>query len=95
MEHIFSCFEKLGFKLSVDKCGFGIRKVYFLCHTITEHGIAPNNKKIEQFLKAVWMPKTLKQVRRLIGFMQLYAKFIPNLSVKLQPFLSCWEKRMT
>ena len=92
LDHIFACIEKLGFKLSMDKCEFGIRKINFLGHTITEHGIAPNNEKIEQFLKTIRMPKTLKQVRRLIGFMQYFAKFIPNLSVKLQPFFQLLRK---
>ena len=59
---------------------------------ITEHEIAPNKEKIEQFLKTIRMPKTLKQVRRLIGFMQYFAKFIPNLSVKLQPFFQLLRK---
>ena len=48
--------------------------------------------KNEQFLKAVRMPKTLKLVRRIIGFMQYFAKFIPNLSVKLQPFFKLLRK---
>ena len=49
LDHIFACNEKLGFKLSMDKCEFGIRKINFLGHTITEHGIAPNKKKLNSF----------------------------------------------
>ena len=32
------------------------------------------------------MPKTIKQVRRLIGIMHNFQKFIPNLALKLHPF---------
>ena len=28
LEHIFGCIEKLGFKHSMDKCEFGIRKIF-------------------------------------------------------------------
>ena len=49
LELIFGCIEKLGFKFSMDKCEFGIRRINFLGHTITEHGIAPNKKKLNNF----------------------------------------------
>ena len=38
------------------------------------------------------MPKTLKQVRRLIGFIQYFAKFFLNSYVKLQPFFKLLRK---
>ena len=36
LEHIFVCIDKLGFKLSIEKCEFGIREIKSLGHTITE-----------------------------------------------------------
>ena len=78
LEHIFGCIEKVGFKLSKDKCEFGIRKIYFLGHTITEHGIAPNKEKIEQFLKTVRMPKTLKQCADLLDLCNILPNIFPT-----------------
>ena len=75
----------------MHKSEFGIRKIHFLGYLITEHGMAPNKETIEHFLKTIRMPKALKQVRRL-GFMQYFAKFFPNLSVKLQPFFKLLRK---
>ena len=44
LEHIFACIQKTGFKLSIEKCQFGIKKNKFLGHTITEHGKSPNRE---------------------------------------------------
>ena len=38
------------------------------------------------------MPKTKKQRRRLIGFVQFFQNFIPNLAIKLQPFFRILRK---
>ena len=59
LEHIFACVQKSGFKLSVEKCQFGIKKIKFSGHTITEHGISPNREKVENFLANIRMPKTI------------------------------------
>ena len=86
LEHIFACIQKSGFKLSI-KCQFGIKKIKF-----TEHVIKPNREKVEKFLANILMPKTIKQTRRLIGFVQ-YFQFLPNLAIKLQPFFKNFTKR--
>ena len=93
LKHIFQCIRNLGFKLSIDKCQFGIPKIQFLEHTISADGISPNKPKIEKFLQSVKLHKILKQVRRLMGFMQYFQKFIPNLALKLHPFFKLLRKK--
>ena len=92
LEQIFCCIQNLGFKLSIEKCQFGIAKIRFLGHEISASGISPNKPKVEKFLANVRMPKTIKKVRRLIGFMQYFQKFIPNLALKLHPFFKSLRK---
>ena len=58
----------------------------FLGSTITNEGISPQAEKIKKFLKNITMPRTAKQVKRLIGFAQLFRNFVPNLGEKLIPF---------
>ena len=48
LEHIFVKIESLGFKLSIEKCEFGIPEINFLGHTITGDGIKPNKDKLEK-----------------------------------------------
>ena len=69
-KHIFQRIRSLGFKLSIDKCQFGIPKIQLLRHTFSADGISPNKPKVAKFIQSGKSPKTLKQARRLIGFMQ-------------------------
>ena len=95
LEQIFIKIKSLGFKLSIEKCEFGIPEINFLGHTITGDGIKPNKDKLEKFLKTVKPPKSVKQTGRLIGFLQYLQKFIPNLAEKLQPFFKLLRKEST
>ena len=88
---IFKGIERSGFKWSMEKCQFGISQIQFLGHTITETGLSPNKDKGQKFLN-IEMPKTSKQVRKFIGFIQYFLKVIPNLAVKLHSFFELLRK---
>ena len=79
LRKIFDCLRQLGLKLSAHKCEFGTTKIDYLGSTITPKGISPESAKIENFLGQIRMPNIVKQVKRLIGFVQFFRKFIPNL----------------
>ena len=92
LDEIFTSITRSGFKLSMEKCQFGISQIQFLGHTITENGLSPNKDKVEKFLNNIKTPKTIKQVRKFIGFIQYFQKLIPNLAVKLRPFFKLLPK---
>ena len=48
--------------------------------------------QIEKVLGQIRMPNTVKQVKRLIGFVQIFRNFIPNLGQKLSPFYKLLRK---
>ena len=79
LRKIFDCLRESGLKLSAHKCEFGTTKIDYLGSTITPKGISPKRAKIEKFLGQIRMPNTVKQVKRLIGFVQFFRNFIPNL----------------
>ena len=89
---IFKCIEKSGLKLTIKKCEFGLAKINFLGNTITEQGMTPNKQKVEEFLSTMKMPKNQKQIKRLIGFLQFFRAFLPNLSLTLIPFYQLLKK---
>ena len=91
-EQMFRCIQSLDFKLSIKKCQFRIPKVRFLGHEISAAGLSPNKPKVEKFLANVRMPKTIKQVRQLIGFMHYFQTFIPNLALKEHNFFKLLQK---
>ena len=86
--------ESLGFKLSIEKCEFGTSEINSLGHSITGDGIKPIKDKLENFLKTVKLPKSVKQLRRFIGFPHYFQKYIPKLAEKfLNNSLSFYERK--
>ena len=81
----FDCLRQSGLKLSAHKFYFGTTKIDYLCSTTTPRGIPPESAKILNFLQQILMPSTVKQVQRLIGFVQ-FRNFIPYLGRKLSFF---------
>ena len=73
-------------KLSAHKCEFGTTKIDYLGNTIALKRISPESAKIEKFLGQIRMPNSVKQAKRLIGFVQFFQNFIPNLGQNLLPF---------
>ena len=92
LEEIFKCIDKSGLRLTIKKCEFGLGKINFLGNTITKQGITPNKEKVETFLEKMKMPKNPKQVKRLIGFLQFFKAFLPDLSLTLIPFYKLLKK---
>ena len=91
LRKIFDCIRRSGLKMSPEKCELASKSIKFLGSTITNQGISPQAEKIQKFLK-ITMPKTTKQVKRLIGFAQFFRNFIPNLGEKLIPFYKLLQK---
>ena len=86
LRKIFDCLRESGLKLSAHKCEFGTTKIDYLGITITPEGLSPGSGNLEKFFGQIRMPNTVKQVKRLIGFVQFFRNFIPNLGQKLLPF---------
>ena len=95
LRKIFDCLRTSGLKLSAHKCEFGTTKINYLGSTITPKGISPESEKIQKFLDQIRMPTTVKQVKRLIGFVQFFRNFMPNLGDKLLPFYRLLRKDTT
>ena len=94
LRQIFQCLRRSGLKLSPEKCVFGSEQVSFLGNVITKEGLKPEKEKIEKFLKTLEIPKSVKQVKRLIGFLQFFRNFIPNLNEHLIPFYKLLRKNV-
>ena len=75
LRKIFECIRKSGLKLSPNKCEIGTQKIKILGKYITPAGVSTENSKIEKFLKNFKMPQTVKQVKRLVGFLQFWISF--------------------
>ena len=88
----FDCLKESGLKISAHKCEFGTTKIDFLGSTITPKGISSKSARIQKLLGQIRMPNTVRQVKRLIGFVQFFRNFITHLGQKLLPFYNFSRK---
>ena len=78
--HLRSLFQKLreyGMVINASKCVFGVSKVSFLGYTVSSNGIKPLESKVEA-IKEFPVPKTVRELRRFLGMLNFYRKFIPG-----------------
>ena len=94
LKKIFECIRKSGLKLSPKKCKIGTQRMKFLGNVVTPQGVTPEEAKISAFLSKIKMPRTKKQVKRLIGFVQFFRNYMPSLGEKLIPFYKLLKKQI-
>ena len=92
IEAVFTKVRQAGLKLSMSKCAFGHPEIEFLGRSITSKGIGPIEKKIDDFLKSIKLPTSVKSLQRYIGFVQFYRQYIPRLAEKLVPLYKLLQK---
>ena len=68
----FECIRKSGLELSPKKCEIGTQRMNFLGNVVTSQGVFPEEAKTSAFLSKIKMPRTAKQVKRLIGYVQFF-----------------------
>ncbi|GFS42640.1 hypothetical protein TNIN_490661 [Trichonephila inaurata madagascariensis] len=66
-----------GLVIKVAKCQFLQTEVDFLGHHISVNGIEPSKEKIK-VIEDFKLPETVKDLRRYLGVINFYHRFIPN-----------------
>ena len=93
LQEVFDRFRTAGLKLSPGKCRFAQESCLFLGHEISKSGISPPSDR----LKAVSeypVPKTTKQLKRYLGLMNWFKKYIPGYSAKAHCLYQLLRKGM-
>ncbi|XP_025835838.1 uncharacterized protein LOC112906234 [Agrilus planipennis] len=78
--HLRALFERLqfyGVVINPAKCVFGESKVKFLGYLVSSEGTQPLPEKVEA-IRSYPLPETVKQLRRFLGMLNFYRRFIPN-----------------
>ena len=78
LHKVFHCLRESGLRLSAYKCELGMTKIDHLGSKTTAKGILSGRAEIVKFLEETRTPNTVRQVKRLFGFVQFSQKFIPN-----------------
>lgn len=77
--------------LKPSKCKFGVNRVEYLGHIVSDKGIAPDPRKLEK----LWnfpRPKSVVDVRSFLGFAGYYRKFVRNFAIIAEPLFDLLKK---
>jgi hypothetical protein len=94
IQHLDTVFAKLtpaGFTLNVSKCKFGVAKVRFLGHEISEAGVTADPCRLEAILQYP-PPKNQKQLRQFLGTCNFHNRFIMKYAEYVAPLLPLLKK---
>ena len=76
-----------GIVINPNKCLFGVPELDFLGHHITCYGISPLPEKV-QAIRDFPKPQTQRQLRRFIGLVNFYHRFLPHCADLMHPLHS-------
>ncbi|GFY50085.1 transposon Tf2-12 polyprotein [Trichonephila inaurata madagascariensis] len=77
LKQVFQRLQGAGLVIKVAKCQFLQNEVDFLGHHISVNGIEPSKERIK-VIEDFRLPETVKDLRRYLGVINFYHRFIPN-----------------
>ena len=86
-EHLKILFNRLnnyGVVINPTKCEFGVHEITFLGYSVNSDGIKPPPERVEAIIK-LSKPANAKQLRRYLGMINFYRRFIPRATKTLKP----------
>ncbi|KAG0434667.1 Retrovirus-related Pol polyprotein from transposon 17.6 [Dictyocoela muelleri] len=84
LKRLFDTLFKHNFGINFEKCEFAKSSATLLGHIVSDKGIKPDVSKIESFKYK--RSKNKKQLERLLGFINWFMIYIPNLTPKIAKF---------
>lgn len=91
LEKVFKKLRESNFKIQLDKSEFLKLETEFLGHVITTEGVKPNPNKIKAIANYP-LPKTITEIKRFLGLLGYYRKFIPDFARITKPMTQCLKK---
>ena len=91
LDRLLQTIHKSGLIVNRKKSLFQIDEIKFLGHHLTQNGYLPSEEKVVG-LKNFKPPTTPKQVRRFLGVINFYRKFIPHASELQKPLTALTHK---
>ena len=77
LQTIFERFDKHNISINPTKCTFGVTTISFLGYKISKNGTRPLPEKV-QAIQQFERPKTVKGLRRFLGMLNFYRRFLPH-----------------
>lgn len=87
LHQIFKRLKEYGMVINTAKCVFGATEVIFLGYNVSVDGIKPPSEKVEA-IRNFAAPKTVRELRRFLGMINFYRRFIPHAAQHQAPLHS-------
>lgn len=84
LEEVARRLKGANLSISSEKSQFCHKKLTFLGYVLSERGLEPNSERVKPILEYK-RPETVRDVRRLIGLVNWYRRFIPDAAEILAP----------
>jgi hypothetical protein len=91
LDLVISKLTTAGFTLNVRKCRFGVAKVKFLGHEISQSGVTADPDRIAAILQYP-PPRNQKQLRQFLGTCNFHNRFIIGYAEYVAPLLPLLKK---
>lgn len=91
LEKVFQRLRESNFKIQLDKSEFLKLETAYLGHVISRDGIKPNPDKIAA-VQNYPIPKSPTEIKRFLGLLGYYRKFIPDFARITKPLTQCLKK---
>lgn len=77
LHQLFTRMKEYGVLVNTSKCVFGVPEITFLGYRISASGTKPLESKVEA-INDFPLPKTVRQLRRFLGMLNFYRRFLPH-----------------
>ena len=97
LKDVYKCLQKLdadNLRINLSKCHFAKHQINWLGFTFLQNGVKPIESKTAAIAE-IKAPKTLKQLRSILGSVHHLSKFIPNLAKICHPLRPLLKKSET
>lgn len=91
LRRVFARMREFGLKLSKEKSLLGRDEIAFLGHVVSREGVRPDRSKVEA-INRMAVPTDVKGIRRLLGSLNYYRRFVPDMAAHLVPLNNLLKK---
>lgn len=92
VQKVLQCLRNKGVKLNPGKCALFKKEIRYLGRLVSENGYRPDPQDIMALDKCKIPPKTIGNLRSLIGLLGYYRTYIKDFSRKLKPIYNLLQK---
>ena len=92
VKKVLVCLQRRGVKLNAKKCEFFKKEIRYLGRLISSKGYRPDPEDVKALEKCKIPPKTVGNLRSIIGFLSYYRTYIEKFSLKMKPIYDLLQK---